>query len=377
MRKLPIYILTLSLALLVPLKIKAQTTSKWDGIGIETNLFGGQIIKHSKKFTAPIPAFSSGIDVNIIWQTYGKKNWHKSRGYPAVGVGLTYTDYGNDAVFGQCVGIYTDLQIPLVRGKNLEWTMRIGDGIGYVTRKHGSPTAADTINTAIGSHINDFAILLTDLRYHINRHWDIQAGANFTHISNAGFKSPNLGVNMVGGHLGIRYFPATSAPKRMVADTSILPNRWLAQARAGISFKEARAAGKPIKPAYLGAVYVSRRWLGKNKAFTGIDYAYHEDVYAFLKNYGVREGNEKANSWDGGIFAGNEFLVGRIGIMMQVGMYYHQTYLKFDDVYEKLGGNLYLIKKEHGALKELFVSALLNTHGAVAEYCEFGLGVGL
>ncbi len=377
MRKFLIYILTLPLAPIAPLKTTAQTNNKWEGVGIETNLLGGQIIKHSKKFTAPIPAFSSAIDVNIVWQTYGKKSWHKGRGYPAVGVGITFTDYGNAAVFGRCVGIYTDLQIPLLRGKNIEWTLRIGDGIGYVTLKHGSPTAADTINTAIGSHINDFGILLTDVRYHINRNWDIQAGANFTHISNAGFKSPNLGVNMVGGHIGIRYFPTSSRPSMIPNDDPPLPNRWLAQARAGISFKEARAAGKPIKPAYLVAVYSSRRWLGKNKVFAGIDYAYHEDVYAFLKNYGVREGNEKANAWDGGLFAGNEFLVGRIGIMMQVGMYYHQTYLRFDDIYEKLGGNLYLIKKERGPLKELFVSALLNTHGAVAEYCEFGIGVGI
>jgi hypothetical protein len=181
---------------------------------------------------------------------------------------------------------------------------------------------------------------------------------------------------MVGAHIGIRYFPTTSAPERIIKDPIKLSNRWLAQMRAGISFKEARAAGKPIKPTYLGALYISKRWLSKNKFFTGIDYAYHEDVYAFLKNYGVREGTEHASSWDGGLFAGNEFLIGRIGIMMQVGLYYHQTYLKFDDVYQKLGGNFYIIRKENGVLKELFVSALLNTHGAVAEYCEFGMGVG-
>jgi hypothetical protein len=40
-----------------------------------------------------------------------------------------------------------------------------------------------------------------------------------------------------------------------------------------------------------------------------------------------------------------------------------------------MGGKYYLLMHERGLVKELFVSALLNTHGAVAEYAEFGMGV--
>lgn len=63
--------------------------------------------------------------------------------------------------------------------------------------------------------------------------------------------------------------------------------------------------------------------------------------------------------------------------MTQIGAYYKQTYLKFDYIYEKLGGNLYLLKAEHGTVKELFISAMLLTHSTTAELAEFGLGVGI
>lgn len=108
-----------------------------------------------------------------------------------------------------------------------------------------------------------------------------------------------------------------------------------------------------------------------------MDYAYHHDIYAFLTHYGVHDDrNQHDYAWDGTFFAGNEFLFGRFGIFGQVGIYYHQTFLKYDDFCQKLGANFYIIQKERGFLKELFVSGLLLTHGAIAEYGEFGIGAG-
>jgi hypothetical protein len=348
-----------------------------EGFGVEANVLAGQVIKHTVKFTAPIPPLSTAFDVNFVWQTYGKADWQQRRKFPMVGLGITYTNYGNDAVFGQCVGIYPNLQIPLIRWKKMEWTFRLGDGLGYVTRKYQTIAPADTINNAIGSHLNDFAVFMTDLRYHVNNHWQLQVGANFTHISNADYHQPNLGVNMGGGHIGVQYFPASYKPKPIVRDLPKLPNRWLLQMTAAISYKEARATGNPILPTYMGTAYISRRWLGKNKFYGGIDYAFHNDVLGFLDTYCDNLDRKKDRSWDGSFIIGNEFLVGRLGLITQIGVYYHQTYLSFDPVCEKIGGNFYLIRSEHGPIKELFVSAMLLTHLTVAELAQFGVGVGM
>ena len=363
-----VYFVTVSLA--------QECNPAGSGLGIEANLISGKIIRHEKKFTAPIPALSNALDVNFSSKTFGKKEWHQRRNFPVWGVGITYTGYGNNAVFGHCISIYPDLQIPILRWKNLEWTFRFGDGVAYVTKKYQRIYPIDTLNTAIGTHFNDFAILMTDLKIHMDEHWHLQFGANFTHISNGDLHQPNLGVNMGGIHAGVQYFPVTCRPKPMLRDLPKLKKRWLVEARIGVAFNEARAKDSLTVPSYITTFYVSRRWQSMNKFFCGFDYAYHSDVYAFLKNYGVEYGHEMGHSWDGAIFAGNECLVGRFGLVAQLGCYYHQTWLKFDPFYEKLGTNIYLIRQERGPLKELFVSAFLLTHEIVAQYGEFGMGVG-
>ncbi len=364
--------------LLCTITVFAQDQNSAQGFGIEANVLSGKIIKHTVKFTAPIPASSNALDFNFVWQTYGRKDWQQRRNFPLIGIGVTYTGYGLNRVFGNCIGIYPNIQIPLIRGKNIEWTFRLGDGLGYVTRKYQATAPLDTINNAIGSHLNDFAIFMTDIRLHVDDHWQLQFGGNFTHISNADYHQPNLGVNMAGIHLGVQYYPTTYKPKKIIRDLPVLKNRWLYEFRYGMSFKEARAPkiNDPIEPTYHGTAYASRRWLSKNKFFGGIDYAYHKDVYDFLVNYEVDYGHAKAHAWDGAFFVGNEFLEGRVGFVTQLGVYYHQTYLKFDPFYEKIGINFYLIQKEHGPVKELFLSAMLLTHEIVAEYAEFGIGAG-
>jgi Lipid A 3-O-deacylase (PagL) len=346
------------------------------GVGIETSFISARVIRHEAKFTAPIPPISFAQDVNFVYQTYGRKDWEQRRRFPVIGIGFTYTDYGDNAVFGHCYGIYPNMQVPLLRRQNMEWTLRFGDGLGYVTRKYQTSAPVDTINNAIGSHLNDFAMLMTDLRFNIDDHWRLQFGLTFTHISDADVRQPNLGVNMGGIHAGAQYYPVTYRPKRIIRDLSKLPNRWLIEARAGTAYNESRSPGNPELPSYMGSAYASRRWKGKNKVFIGADYAFHNDVEAFLKWCNLYRGHEGAHSWDGAVFAGNEFLMGRVGIMTQIGIYYHQTYLAFDPFYEKFGINYYLLQKEHGPIKELFLSAMLLAHEITAQYAEFGIGTG-
>jgi hypothetical protein len=356
-------------------KIHAQDSTQHKGFGVEANFLAGRIVRHSASFTAPVPRVSVALDVNFIWQSCGKREWNQRRNFPVTGIGFIFTDYRSKNIFGRCIGAYPNLQVPIARNKDVEWTCRLGIGLAYVTKKYGLYPDYDTLNTAVSTNLNAFPVFMTDLRYHVNTHWDIQGGANFTHISNALYREPNLGVNMVGAHLGARYFLYSSKPCKIIRDLPPLSNRWLVDVRGAISHKQARAAGNPVKAAYIGAVSVSRRWRGTNKVFAGVDAAYHKDVYAFLINYGVDYGVEKQNSWDGGVFIGNEFMVGRVGILGIVGVYYNQTFLDFDPIYEKLGVKYYILNKERGFAKELYLSAMLNTHGVVAEYAEFGVGV--
>lgn len=361
--------------LFAPLYSLSQDSSAHGGIGYEANIAFGRIIKHSIKFTAPVPDFSTSLDLNVVFKPTGKKPWHIQCGYPVTGIGVLMTDYNSPGIFGRSVGVYPNIQVPFMKGKKIEWTVRFGLGAAYVNKKYERFPSPDTINTAVSTHINALAVFVSDLRYRINDNWDFQAGFSFSHISNALYREPNLGVNMCGFHLGARFFPNLLMKKIEPCTPTDIKDRILVEVRGGIAHKEARAEGNPVKPAYIGALSVSKRMWCRNKFIIGADIAYHKEVHAFLINYGVEYGKEKQHSWDGGVFLGHEYMIGRVGLIAMVGVYYQQTFLDFDPIYQKMGAKYYLINKEKGMAKEVFLSALLNTHGVVAEYAEFGLGV--
>lgn len=361
---------------LFPFLVAAQQKADWQGFGIEANIHGGRIYKHTENFKAPVPDFSGAFEINLIKQTYGKKEWEQRRNYPVVGLGFSYTDYGLDSVFGKCYSIYPNLELPLVKGKQLEWTFRAGFGLAYTTRHYKRGPEWDTLNNAVGTRLNNYTLFATDIRYRVNEHWDIQLGGSFSHISNASLRTPNLGINLVGAHVGVRYFPATSRPKKIVRKLDPLKNQWLAQIRLGISANEANVPNGPLYPIYIVSAYASRRYRSKNKMFAGVDYSYHESIYAFLRNNEIEPGRERSQSWKSTVFIGNEFLIGRFGVHLQLGYYLRESYLRLEKFYQKIGCNIYLLQQEKGTFKETFFSVHLKTHKTQAEFAEVGVGVG-
>jgi len=366
-------LLAFFLTAFIPL-LRAQSGA---GFEAEVNLLGGRMVRHTKKLTGPLPRAVAGVEAAFVQQTAGQKPWHAARGYPLVGAAVQYLDYGIDSVYGRALGAYPFLQIPIVRGERLEWTFRPGFGIGYISRHYDRQDypVPDTFNPAIGSHLNNFSHFSSDLRWRPTAYLDVQVGAHFTHVSNASFRRPNLGLNVWGVHAGVRYFPAGSRPA--FKEGVLRPrNRWAAQTRVGLAFQEDGPADGPIQPVYLASVWGSRRWRGWNKVLAGVEAAYYTRIEAFLKNNEIHPNREAEASWRSGVFVGNEFLFGRFGVLLQAGVYIKQAYLRVDPYYQRVGVNYYLVQSEVGFLKEGFVTMQLLTHRTQAELAEVGVGVG-
>ncbi len=369
------YKLLLIILIALPLKLFAQN-DKLAGYGIEVNPVYGKIIRHNYIFP-PMPQFSYAVDVVILKQTDGSKEWQARRNNPLIGLGITYTNYGIDSVYGKCVGLYPVVELPIIKREQLEWTCRFGYGIGYVTKRFERYPSFNTENNLIGSRLNNFTLFTTQFRYKINQHLHVHAGFNFSHISNGSFRLPNLGVNMYGGHIGMRYFPVTDQPELKTAATEQLRNRWMIQARAGLGMIEYNNVDGPMYPVYTATLYASKRYGSRNKILAGIDYSYFTAMYTFLRNNEIAVGEERSRSWEGVIFAGHEFVLGRIGIIAQVGVPFKHTEINKDKTVQKLGYCYYLLQKEHGVLKELSLNGFIKSNDLEASHLEFGIGAGI
>ncbi len=370
-------LLTICLGCLSMVTQAQDMVNPWQGFGIETHSLTGKVFKHEAKFTLPIPDITTGIDINFISHTYGRKAWEQRRHYPRIGFAITGINYGIDSVYGKVFGFYPNITLPLLSGKKLEWTLRLGNGVGYVTKQYSRVNPVNTTNVAVSSRLNDFILFISDANYHVNKHWDVKAGAFITHISNGSVRKPNLGINVTGVSAGITYFPVTSRPARLERDLKPLSNRYLLQLRYGMSLVSSNTAGGPLYPVYVGTGYVSRRWHSHNKAFAGLDYSYHKNIYTQLRDNRLEAGNEAQQSYKSAIIAGNEFMLGRVGISVQAGVYLNHAYRHREDVYEKVSAIYYFALKERGPIKEFFLFTSLKSHLNVAEMGELGLGIGL
>lgn len=364
----------LLLALLAFPSLLYAQSDRLAGYGIEVNPIYGKVIKHNYIFP-PLPTFSYAIDVALLKQTDGSKEWQTKRNNPLIGVGITYTDYGIDSVYGKCIGVYPVLEIPIIRREQIEWTCRFGYGIGYVTNRFNRPD--NTLNNLIGSHLNNFTQFTTQLRYKVNQHVHVHAGFNFSHISNGSFRLPNLGVNMYGGHLGVRYFPVTDKPLQKTVPIETLKNRWMVQARIGLGMIEYNNVDGPMYPVYTATLFASKRYASKNKILAGIDYSYFTAMYTFLRNNEISVGKERSESWEGVAFVGHEFIFGRIGVIAQLGVPFKNTKINKDKTVQKLGYAYYLWQREKGIFKELALNGFIKANNLEASHLEFGIGAGM
>ena len=56
---------------------------------------------------------------------------------------------------------------------------------------------------------------------------------------------------------------------------------------------------------------------------------------------------------------------------------YKRQILPKAPIYQRIGMNWYIRQQEKGLVKELYISTLLKTHFATAEFAELGIGIGL
>lgn len=350
--------------------------SNWDGIGFEHNFKWSKMIKHSKKFTGPLSDRVMGYELHVLYKTYGRKEWQERRNYPTFGFAFNYVNYGYNDIYGTVYGISPTITLNLIKVKNLEWTLRAGFGLAYATKFYSRPPSSTSKNASVGGHINNLSPFATDIRWHISNKWSLHAGLQFTHVSNASFHIPNLGINAWGAQLGFRYFPTTAnAPKIKRDSLSNWRKPYGLQLRTSIGFKEAGPYGGPIYKTTLLGLQGYKIYKSKNRIFVGAEYQYHQQVYAFHKNNMESTKVARQEARQVSVHIGHEFLVGCFGIIGQVGYYLKDIEDRNIPIYQKLGVQIYAYQNDKTFIKQVYTNILLKTHLANAEVVELGIGL--
>ncbi|WP_461633005.1 acyloxyacyl hydrolase [Labilibaculum euxinus] len=323
----------------------------------------GVVMPHHKSISYLINDQISAVELNMGYIPSNEKNWAKLYKQPEVGLGLYHGSLGNNKVLGNVTAIFPYINFPLSRGNKWEVNTQLGIGLGY-TKKHFDPVKNYT-NLAIGTKFNAFFKLMANGAYAFHSNWNVNAGVGFNHLSNGSFSSPNKGLNLLTGSLGLTYFWNGRREKNpdIVSGLKDLENEFLVVWSHGIKQSSEIDHHKYYATSLSGSYSIGIN--AKRRFGFGIDLFY--DEAANRGKWDFEPETDFENRFSQAIFISHDLVIEKFSIIANIGVY---TYYKTEPekpIYTRLGIR-YILNKH------LITSLSLKAHMGKADYIEWGIG---
>ncbi len=371
-RKSMMMVITVLIIFAFPLKPKAQFEHKLftSNIIIETKVhYGFLYAQHLELqlFNSHFPAFEFIIEK----LTFGRQSWERAYAYPILGMTFFYSPLGSNPMLGSAFALMPFVNFPLYKTKTFSFGFRFALGLGYLTNKF------DRINNykdiAIGSHINAAINLMFEARIRLSEHLTLTGGISLQHFSNGSLKTPNYGLNAPLVNIGLAYKPVRD--NNDIGDRYIAPTEpFSTTIRKSVEFNIGGALGYKNMTSEFGHNYfvyhffentffdVSR----KSKLGMGIDLSYDESHKKILEMAGITT-TSPMDIIRPGVNAAYELMLGKLGFIMNLGIYLSGKEKSNGPLYEKLCF-------QYGFSKNLFAHVLLKVHFGKADYIGWGIG---
>ena len=203
---------------------------------------------------------------------------------------------------------------------------------------------------------------LRKYNYRLSEHFGINLSANYNHISNAGIKEPNIGVNYPTASIGLDYTlnPAPFEDRLRQKYQGVKKRRY----DVSLSSFAKKIMESPTYFIVVGASTGVSQQVGRMSALTlGAEWIWDGSLKWRMEN----ELNSKNDYQRGAVLVGHEFLMGRLTFSQKLGVYvYDQTNFN-DPVNQRYGINYHLTNT-------LFTGIHLKAHRHAADLMEFRLG---
>lgn len=334
--------------------------------GIESAGQSGFIMPHNRSIDYMTSEYVNAFHLNLVRETDGDKLWEKLYGYPSLGFGFYHGSLGNNHVYGKSYSLYSYFEAPAFRYPDLfEINYRLSYGLSYVTKTF--ELYRNYNNIAIGTHLNLHFNLMLNLIIPFNNHFKLFSSAGFTHFSNGKIKSPNKGLNVVSGGLGIRYM-FSPAEKEAFDPESIPPvkkkNHYTIIWSNGI--KDYSRFDQNKYYIYSLAFNYHRKYKHWGQWGTGLDLFYDGSLINLTE---TRSGGGffNKNLYRLGLHGSQEFLIGDFSLGLQLGYYLYSKVFYITNIYSR-------VSLKYKITPFLLANISLKSHNANAEFIEFGVG---
>jgi hypothetical protein len=302
-------------------------------------------------------------EIDLLSQTTGKRPWQQLSGYPQFGLAFLYGKSGANVYIGHLAALLPFVDFHLLHGRIATTNLRLAVGPAWVEKEFNPET--DYQNLVIGSHLNACIELMlsTDIRLFPRTALDL--GLSFVHVSNGGFKLPNLGLNIPSLTAGLRYDLFQEQRRR---------NRPLPPAKKKVHYSLYSFVAGKQSIALESAVYLvnifnlealkdlsatSRLGGGINMT---LDRANAHEIYG-SPTYAWNRG---PSHWQAALYVAYEYVLGDLSFPLQVGYYLYNNYL-VNSIYQAVGVKYKFA--EHWS-----TGFALKAHLGNGDFLQWGLG---
>jgi hypothetical protein len=324
----------------------------------------GFVIIHSRKIRPVKDSYPVGAGIELSWHQNSGKAYDRCLCFPKMGVSTIFWDYDNSEILGK--GINTIFFVEPFYGirNKVSFSFRAGAGIAYANRPYDEITNPDNL-----SYSTQFSVALqlaASINWWVAEKFMVNLSANYNHISNGGMKQPNKGINYPTASIGLDYYIRSGTfkkfPRSDWRDDESTKTRYIILAFATTRDMKIDDVRKKYPVAGLN-IRMSQKVSRLNAITGGIE------IMGDWKNREIlKMQKENPEHLMAGLFAGNDFLLGRFVFGQQFGVY----------LYNPVGGTPDVFQRYHieFMINKGFVAGIgLKAHGHVADFLGFRFGM--
>ena len=326
--------------------------------GWEAKIYGGYLISHHPEMQN-MESHISGIELHKYWTLE-----HPDKRYNGMKVGLAtaFFDLGKDRINGSSFYLLPNIEIQLNKNATSPFSMRWGAGIGYISNPFSFPSNVQ--NKAVGTHLNGTMQMLFSKSLTIGSQGKLSLGFGLTHMSNANFKKPNLGINTP--HLFLNYNHTANKNKRSKMNLKPSPKGQLRVVGAFSKREISLDDPKAIQIFTLSATYLKKRKTGHFWRF-GTD-VFYDRSYSYVKFEENSMTNSIPENTEHGVRAGYHWKVSKVGLLLDMGIYTYRPSPVKRRYYTIVGMDYAITPKVNAFVK-------MKTHLSVADFFLWGLSI--
>jgi hypothetical protein len=284
-----------------------------------------------------------GLELRYSQLSMRRQSWEQCQCFFRSGVFVNGYSFRNPVALGQSIGAGLFYEPILVHRARWGLSLRALAGLTYTSRSYD--IVRNPGNVAFGTPVNGLIGAGLYARYNLNNHWRLLVGFDYKHISNAGVRLPNQGLNIPALAVGIQHYTgSTTLPDTRTWRTPGLGRRWMFRVLALGSAKVLEATDNSPEQTYpiFGLNLIAGYHLTRTHVLSGgiellDDRYFKEQIKDWTGHYQpYRQGT---------LLAGYEFWQGHFSFTAHMGwnvarpLWYHPaTYQKYGLLYRLNNG---------------------------------------